>query len=81
MPFFFCGVDKVLDQDLLSLLPLQVQFSAVNCWWSEGECRKRYKFLMFPILMVYHTKLDGYRFTGKHTVDVFFFFFSGICFL
>ncbi|GFO18587.1 thioredoxin domain-containing protein 11-like [Plakobranchus ocellatus] len=49
-----------------------VQFAAVNCWWPEGECRKRYKFLMFPVMMVYHTKLDGYRyfdvFRAEHIV-------------
>ncbi|XP_059165869.1 thioredoxin domain-containing protein 11-like isoform X2 [Physella acuta] len=42
----------------------KVRFAAVNCWWPEGDCRKRYKFLMFPVLMAYHTKLDGYRYLG-----------------
>ncbi|KAH9519833.1 Thioredoxin domain-containing protein 11 [Bulinus truncatus] len=43
----------------------QVPFAAVNCWWLEGECRKRYKFLMFPVFMAYNTRLDGYRYFGK----------------
>ena len=47
----------------------KVFFSAVNCWWPEGECRKRYKFLMYPVVMVYHTKLDGYKYTGKKNID------------
>ncbi|KAI8794915.1 thioredoxin domain-containing protein 11-like isoform X3 [Biomphalaria glabrata] len=42
----------------------QVAFASVNCWWPEGDCRKRYKFLMFPVFMAYHTKLDGYRYFG-----------------
>ncbi|KAH9519824.1 Thioredoxin domain-containing protein 11 [Bulinus truncatus] len=43
----------------------QVPFAAVNCWWLEGECRKRYKFLMFPVFMAYNTRLDGYRYFGN----------------
>ncbi|CAL1527392.1 unnamed protein product [Lymnaea stagnalis] len=42
----------------------EVHFAAVNCWWPEGECKKRYKFLMFPVFLAYHTRLDGYRFFG-----------------
>ncbi|XP_012936183.2 thioredoxin domain-containing protein 11 isoform X2 [Aplysia californica] len=47
-----------------NFLRSKVSFAAVNCWWPEGDCRKRYKFLMFPVVMVYHTKLDGYRYSG-----------------
>ncbi|RUS77119.1 hypothetical protein EGW08_015106 [Elysia chlorotica] len=47
----------------------KVRFAAINCWWGEGECRKRYKFLMFPVLMVYHTKLDGYRFSDTFRAE------------
>ncbi|BFZ03084.1 hypothetical protein BsWGS_06123 [Bradybaena similaris] len=47
----------------------EIKFAAVNCWWPEGECRKRYKFLMFPVFMLYHTKLDGYRYFGLHRAE------------
>ena len=42
----------------------QVKFVAINCWWNEGECRRKYKFISYPVLYVYHTILDGYQYSG-----------------
>ncbi|XP_067672608.1 thioredoxin domain-containing protein 11-like isoform X1 [Haliotis asinina] len=47
----------------------RVKFVAVNCWWPDGQCRKRYKFLMFPVLFVYHTHLDGFRYLGEMAAE------------
>ncbi|XP_041365008.1 thioredoxin domain-containing protein 11-like [Gigantopelta aegis] len=47
----------------------QVKFVAVNCWWPDGQCRKRYKFLMYPVLFVYYLNIDGYRYLGVLSAD------------
>ncbi|KAL4240189.1 Thioredoxin domain-containing protein 11 [Mactra antiquata] len=49
-----------------------VKFAAVNCWYPDGECRQRMKFIAFPELFMYHTGVgDGYRFTGIKEAEYF----------
>ncbi|XP_069124262.1 thioredoxin domain-containing protein 11-like [Argopecten irradians] len=47
----------------------RVRFVAVNCWWPNGECKSSYKLLSYPELFIYHTNLDGFKFTGIPTAD------------
>ncbi|KAK6170535.1 hypothetical protein SNE40_018909 [Patella caerulea] len=47
----------------------QVKFIGINCWWPEGSCRKRYKFVMFPVLYAYFSQLDGYRYLGSASAE------------
>ncbi|OWF53332.1 thioredoxin domain-containing protein 11-like [Mizuhopecten yessoensis] len=58
----------------------RVRFVAVNCWWPNGECRSSYKLISYPELFIYHTNLDGFKFTGiptaaymiKYTEDILY---------
>lgn len=56
----------------------RVKFVAINCWWNEGECRQKYKFMSYPVLYVYHTILDGYQYSGVHTAEHFVKFLEDI---
>lgn len=56
----------------------RVKFVAINCWWNEGECRRKYKFMSYPVLYVYHTILDGYQYSGVHTAEHFVKFLEDI---
>ncbi|XP_064639804.1 thioredoxin domain-containing protein 11-like [Lineus longissimus] len=47
----------------------EVTFAAVNCWWPEGECKRTQAPITFPLFYVYHTTLDGFRYTGHFTAD------------
>ncbi|XP_033748582.1 thioredoxin domain-containing protein 11-like [Pecten maximus] len=47
----------------------RVRFVAINCWWPDGECRSSYKLISYPELFIYHTNLDGFKFTGIPTAD------------
>ncbi|ESO84927.1 hypothetical protein LOTGIDRAFT_131152, partial [Lottia gigantea] len=47
----------------------QVKFIGINCWWPQGSCRKRYKFMMFPVLYAYFSNLDGYRYLGSSSAE------------
>lgn len=47
---------------------LKVTFVAVNCWYESGFCRQHNSFPHFPIIFVYHTDLNGYRYHGRPTM-------------
>lgn len=36
----------------------QVQFVAVNCWWSQGKCRKQNRFYQYPIIHLFYRRWD-----------------------
>lgn len=40
---------------------LQVQFVAVNCWWSQGKCRRQHHFFQFPAIHLFYRRWDGKR--------------------
>ncbi|CAI9718358.1 domain-containing 11-like [Octopus vulgaris] len=61
-----------------SFMKDQVKFVAVNCWWNEGECHRKYKFISHPMLYVYHTNLDGFQYTGIPTADYFVHFLENL---
>ncbi|XP_061181878.1 thioredoxin domain-containing protein 11-like [Saccostrea echinata] len=42
----------------------KVLFVAINCWWPQGACKTNYKFHRFPEIFVYHTTIDGIRYSG-----------------
>ncbi|GAB1602311.1 thioredoxin domain-containing protein 11-like isoform X1 [Argonauta hians] len=56
----------------------KVKFVAVNCWWNEGGCHRKYNFVSHPMLYVYHTNLDGFQYTGIPTADYFVYFLENI---
>eukprot|EP00064_Thunnus_orientalis_P019242 superscaffoldBa00004727_g19358 len=37
-------------------LAKQVQFVAVNCWWSQGKCRKHNRFYQYPIVHLFYRR-------------------------
>lgn len=39
---------------------IQVTFSAINCWHSKGECRRKYKIYEFPLIVVYVRKVGSH---------------------
>ncbi|XP_074649336.1 thioredoxin domain-containing protein 11-like [Tubulanus polymorphus] len=47
----------------------QITFAAVNCWWPTGQCRKKYKFYSYPVIFLYHTTLNGFRYNSHLTAD------------
>lgn len=40
----------------LSLSLSQVQFLAVNCWWSHGKCRKQNRFYQYPVIHLFYRR-------------------------
>ncbi|KAK3089612.1 hypothetical protein FSP39_005028 [Pinctada imbricata] len=56
-------------QKAAKVLQDKVRFIAINCWWPEGSCRNNYRFYRFPEFYLYHTHLNGYRYTGPRRAD------------
>ncbi|XP_022316420.2 thioredoxin domain-containing protein 11-like [Crassostrea virginica] len=51
------------------VLENRVPFVAINCWWPQGACKTNYKFLRFPEIYVYHTTIDGIRYSGPLSAE------------
>ncbi|XP_044203520.1 thioredoxin domain-containing protein 11 [Thunnus albacares] len=45
-------------------LAKQVQFVAVNCWWSQGKCRKHNRFYQYPIVHLFYRRFGPIEYRG-----------------
>ncbi|XP_054992782.1 thioredoxin domain-containing protein 11 [Sorex araneus] len=42
----------------------QVLFVAINCWWSQGRCRRQKHFFYFPVIYLYHRSFGPIEYKG-----------------
>lgn len=45
-------------------LAKQVQFVAVNCWWSQGRCRKQNRLYQYPIIHLFYRRFGPIEYKG-----------------
>ncbi|XP_014915940.1 thioredoxin domain-containing protein 11 [Poecilia latipinna] len=45
-------------------LARQVQFVAVNCWWSQGKCRRQKRFYHYPIIHLFYRRFGPIEYRG-----------------
>ncbi|KAF1394727.1 hypothetical protein PFLUV_G00004150 [Perca fluviatilis] len=51
-------------QQVAKKLAKQVQFVAVNCWWSHGKCRKQHHFYQYPIIHLFYRRFGPIEYKG-----------------
>lgn len=51
-------------QQVAKKLAKQVQFVAVNCWWSQGKCRKQNRFYQYPIIHLFYRRFGPMEYKG-----------------
>ncbi|KAM6971839.1 thioredoxin domain-containing protein 11 [Aplochiton taeniatus] len=51
-------------QQVARKLAKQVQFVAVNCWWSQGKCRKQKSFYLYPVIHMFYKKFGPIEYKG-----------------
>ncbi|XP_070776212.1 thioredoxin domain-containing protein 11 [Enoplosus armatus] len=51
-------------QQVAKKLAKQVQFVAVNCWWSQGKCRKQNRFYQYPIIHLFYRRFGPIEYKG-----------------
>ncbi|XP_034544006.1 LOW QUALITY PROTEIN: thioredoxin domain-containing protein 11 [Notolabrus celidotus] len=51
-------------QQVAKKLAKQVQFLAVNCWWSLGKCRKQNRFYQYPIIHLFYRRFGPIEYKG-----------------
>ncbi|KAM3864554.1 thioredoxin domain-containing protein 11 [Diretmus argenteus] len=51
-------------QQVAKKLAKQVQFVAVNCWWSQGKCRKQRRFYQYPVIHLFYRRFGPIEYTG-----------------
>ncbi|KAM6424366.1 thioredoxin domain-containing protein 11 isoform 1-T1 [Liasis olivaceus] len=69
--FFFyapwCGQSAAAREEVEQVakrLADQVLFVAINCWWSQGKCRKQKHFFYFPVIYLYHQSFGPIEYKG-----------------
>lgn len=45
-------------------LAKQVQFVAVNCWWSQGRCRKQNRLYQYPTIHLFYRRFGPIEYKG-----------------
>ncbi|XP_051940179.1 thioredoxin domain-containing protein 11 isoform X1 [Hippocampus zosterae] len=45
-------------------LAKQVQFVAINCWWSQGKCRRVNHFFKYPIIHLFYRQFGPIEYKG-----------------
>ncbi|XP_072320168.1 thioredoxin domain-containing protein 11 [Eucyclogobius newberryi] len=45
-------------------LAKQVQFVAVNCWWSHGRCRKQKRLYQYPSIQIFYRRFGPIEYKG-----------------
>ncbi|KAF6736387.1 Thioredoxin domain-containing protein 11 [Oryzias melastigma] len=45
-------------------LAKQVQFVAVNCWWSQGKCRRHNRFYQYPVIHLFYRRFGPIEYSG-----------------
>ncbi|XP_059190918.1 thioredoxin domain-containing protein 11 [Centropristis striata] len=51
-------------QQVAKKLAKQVQFVAINCWWSQGKCRKQNRFFQYPIIHLFYRRFGPIEYKG-----------------
>ncbi|XP_034043581.1 thioredoxin domain-containing protein 11 [Thalassophryne amazonica] len=51
-------------QQVAKKLAKQVQFVAVNCWWSQGKCRRRNRFYQYPTIHLFYRRFGPIEYKG-----------------
>lgn len=51
-------------QQVAKKLAKQVQFVAVNCWWSLGKCRKQNRFYQYPVIHLFYRRFGPIEYKG-----------------
>ncbi|XP_075869412.1 thioredoxin domain-containing protein 11 [Nelusetta ayraudi] len=51
-------------QQVAKKLAKQVLFVAVNCWWSQGKCRRQNRFYHFPVIHVFYRRFGPIEYKG-----------------
>ncbi|XP_069545704.1 thioredoxin domain-containing protein 11 [Brachyistius frenatus] len=51
-------------QQVAKKLAKQVQFVAVNCWWSQGKCRRHNRFYQYPIIHLFYRRFGPIEYKG-----------------
>ncbi|XP_062304479.1 thioredoxin domain-containing protein 11, partial [Osmerus eperlanus] len=51
-------------QEVAWRLSRQVQFLAVNCWWSQGKCRKQKTFYHYPVIHLFYRRFGPIEYKG-----------------
>ncbi|XP_061576183.1 thioredoxin domain-containing protein 11 [Cololabis saira] len=45
-------------------LAKQVQFVAVNCWWSQGKCRRQNRLYQYPVIHLFYRRFGPIEYRG-----------------
>uniref|UniRef100_A0A669DPE5 Thioredoxin domain containing 11 n=1 Tax=Oreochromis niloticus TaxID=8128 RepID=A0A669DPE5_ORENI len=51
-------------QQVAKKLAKQVQFVAVNCWWSQGKCRRQTHFYHYPVIHLFYRRFGPIEYRG-----------------
>ncbi|KAM4603257.1 thioredoxin domain-containing protein 11 [Polymixia lowei] len=51
-------------QKVAKNLGKQVQFVAVNCWWSQGKCRRQKRFYQYPVIHLFYRRFGPIDYKG-----------------
>ncbi|XP_030597330.1 thioredoxin domain-containing protein 11 [Archocentrus centrarchus] len=51
-------------QQVSKKLVKEVQFVAVNCWWSQGKCRRQNRFYHYPIIHLFYRRFGPIEYRG-----------------
>ncbi|XP_029916228.1 thioredoxin domain-containing protein 11 [Myripristis murdjan] len=51
-------------QQVAKKLAKQVQFVAVNCWWSQGKCRKQNRLFQYPVIHLFYRRFGPIEYKG-----------------
>lgn len=51
-------------QQVAKKLAKQVQFVAVNCWWSQGKCRRLNRFYQYPVIHLFYRRFGPIEYKG-----------------
>ncbi|XP_067354962.1 thioredoxin domain-containing protein 11 isoform X1 [Channa argus] len=51
-------------QEVARKLAKQVQFVAINCWWSQGKCRRQNRFYQYPIIHLFYRRFGPIDYKG-----------------
>uniref|UniRef100_A0A3Q3IJP4 Thioredoxin domain-containing protein n=1 Tax=Monopterus albus TaxID=43700 RepID=A0A3Q3IJP4_MONAL len=51
-------------QQVAKKLAKQVQFVAINCWWSQGKCRRQNHIYQYPIIHLFYRRFGPINYKG-----------------
>ncbi|XP_040002754.1 thioredoxin domain-containing protein 11 isoform X1 [Xiphias gladius] len=51
-------------QQVAKKLAKQVQFVAVNCWYSQGKCRRQNRFYQYPVIHLFYRRFGPIEYKG-----------------